>query len=912
ERLRPKEGVGGSNPSEGAILTKAREPMKSACLGTLALLCATAQSPLQITLVDPAPRPNLIRNSSFEEVQNAHPLGWSWDPRTTQASMSVVSEPGAVGKLCLRFTNTTPSAPEQYALLRYEGGVPVRPSTVYTLTCRYKTRTPLVGFVGGGQKWRVRLPLENTDDQWRTASLTFATLDDETQFDLVIVIEAPTDGLWIDALKLEEHPNATPYVPAEPLSHPMIILPPLPNPLYCPAPEWQTDLELYTPQPLPNAHLEVQLGRQSIRLQRDLPAGTSKVAVRLKVPRESHVPLQVRIRYGKQTVSAKYPLTVFTRAQAEARLNALRRRLPQWQAQLQQLQRKGHDVAYPQATFTVLKQFVSYVAEDLRHGRIERAFAQIHEMEPMAKRLETTLRACLSGRCALPPVPRYLTSPITVQGVSFVAEVQNPLTGQRQRQPAFFVGFGGSEQVHRDLEQFPLMGFNLVQIGCEVQNLLPEPGQVNQQALRAELLGTFERARRANVAVDLLVSPHSIPARLSLTSPHLKQEREGAIPHSLFSPDSLSGLREYLTVLLPPLRTEPTLFSLCLSDKPDNRESSQSSLGVQAWHQWLQKRHKTLITLNTRWRTQYSSWDEIPIPSEGVPYTEWLEFNADALADWHRQLAQIATDLLPHTPKHAKLTVGAFLNDQELALGVDPEQFAPFCDLNGNSTASHFIHDPSTPWAFDWIRNWMAYDLQCSVKESPIFNSENRILSAKEPRSVPPAYARAVLWEGAVRGMSATIFWGWERTDGSPNDAAGSLLHHPAIVEALAHTTLDLNRLAPAVSALQNQPYEIHLLHARTDLAMQGPEQIVPRDSLYIALTMLGVRVGFVTEQQLIAGRVPESVKRILIPNVRYLSDEALFALDQLRQRRGILLLSVGDPVFVFDLYGRRRTTRLP
>ncbi len=42
----------------------------------------------------------------------------------------------------------------------------------------------------------------------------------------------------------------------------------------------------------------------------------------------------------------------------------------------------------------------------------------------------------------------------------------------------------------------------------------------------------------------------------------------------------------------------------------------------------------------------------------------------------------------------------------------------------------------------------------------------------------------------------------------------GSLLHRPAIVEALSHTALDLNRLAPYVAALQNQPFEVHILHA--------------------------------------------------------------------------------------------------
>lgn len=883
-----------------------------ALVGMLAAGVCFAQPPVQIVPVDPAPKPNLVRNSSFEEVQNDLPVGWSWDGRNTQATVAVVSEPGAVGARCLKFTNTTPFAPEQYALLRYEGGVPVKPGTVYTLSCRYKTRSSFVGFIGGGQNWRVRLLLENTDGQWQTASLTFATRENETQFDLVIVIEAPTDALWIDAVKLEENRTATPYVPAEAMSQPLMVFAPLPPRLYLAERRWQAEVEFYTPQPLPNAELTAQLGRQRVHQRVDLPAGASKAVIRLPEPRKSETTLQVSLHTGNRTFAIEHPLIVFTRRQAESRLRAIQNRLPRWQQQLEQVRRRGQDVAYPQASLTILQEFVGYVADDLRKGQIERAFAQLDEMEAIANRLEHTLRECLQGARTLPTVPRYITSRVAIQNASLIAETEDPLTRKRQRRPVFFVGFGHFGQVRRDIEKFPLMGFNLIQIERGVWDFLPEPNKVSRQALEEDILPTFERAARANVKIDFLISPHYMPEWVYQVYPHLKQPREGFIKYSLFAPESLMVLREYLSVLLPALSRQPALLSLCLSNEPVNRESPESPLHQQAWRRWLQNRHKTLITLNSRWQTRYQSWDEIPIPTEGIPYTEWLEFNADALADWHRQLAGIVSEFMPHIPKHAKLMSWTFLNDRELHQGVDPERFADFCELNGNDSFNSYVHDQNAPWAFEWIRNWMAYDFQRSLKDAPIINSENHIIPDRERRRVPPAHARAVLWEGAVRGMSATTFWVWERTDDPQSDFAGSLLHRPAIVEALAHTTLDLNRLAPYVAALQNQPFEVHILHARTDLAVQGPEQIIPRDNLYIALSMLGVKVGFITERQLITGRVPETVKRILIPNVQYLSDEAVFALDQLRQRRGVILIGVGEPLLSFDLYGRRRSTRPP
>jgi hypothetical protein len=150
----------------------------------------------------------------------------------------------------------------------------------------------------------------------------------------------------------------------------------------------------------------------------------------------------------------------------------------------------------------------------------------------------------------------------------------------------------------------------------------------------------------------------------------------------------------------------------------------------------------------------------------------------------------------------------------------------------------------------------------------------------------------------------------WERTDDPKSDFAGSLLHRPEIVEALAHTTLDLNRLAPYIAALQNQPPDVYILYSQYDMMMQGADAVVPRDSLYIALTMLGVRVGFITERQLEARRLPPNASRLIIANTQFISDEAFAGLDFLRQQRGLLVLGFGEPSLEFDRYGRKRISR--
>ncbi|MDT7960571.1 MAG: hypothetical protein RQ971_01785, partial [Armatimonadota bacterium] len=109
------------------------------------MICGYSQAKLTLTPLDATPNPNLIRNASFEAVEGDLPVGWVWDKRNTDSTVQVVAELGATGQRCLKFTNTTPFGADIYGVLRYEGGVPVQPGTVYTLSCRYKTREGYVG-----------------------------------------------------------------------------------------------------------------------------------------------------------------------------------------------------------------------------------------------------------------------------------------------------------------------------------------------------------------------------------------------------------------------------------------------------------------------------------------------------------------------------------------------------------------------------------------------------------------------------------------------------------------------------------------------------------------------------------------------------------------------------------------------
>jgi hypothetical protein len=83
------------------------------------------------------------------------------------------------------------------------------------------------------------------------------------------------------------------------------------------------------------------------------------------------------------------------------------------------------------------------------------------------------------------------------------------------------------------------MGFNLIQIEMGVSDILPQPGVVAREKLEQDILPVLRRAAKANVRVDLLISPHYMPDWVLQAYPELRQPREGFIQYSLFAPVSL-------------------------------------------------------------------------------------------------------------------------------------------------------------------------------------------------------------------------------------------------------------------------------------------------------------------------------------------------------------------------------------
>ncbi len=884
-------------------------------------------------------RPNLAPNFSFEEVSSEGiPVGWRWDRRNTDATCAIDETQAHSGKRSLKFTNGTPFGAHVYGTLWITEPIRLQARKPYTLSAYVKSEDPGIAWIGGGADWQFRLRIPPTQGKWLRISMTFIPSERDSEFILRIVTESPTKGFWVDDVKLEEGSEPTPCQPAD-------------ERFVLDQAQFERDVEgdgeftlvfdLFSPRALPRGLLRARVG-QTVVLQKSLLIGRGawKILVNGEAigVDDSQKTVALCLFDGHREVASTEMIVRFLSPQnAISRLDALRRKLPRLKGQVDSLRTKGMDTSYPMVTFTVLENFVNYADEDVKRGEIRRAFMQIADMEEMAKRLEWKLSEALAGKRVFPNVPRWtgMERPKIV-GPSFIAPVVFPSRpSSPTSRPVFFIGYGHFGQVRADIEKFPNYGINIIQIEFGPNSVFPSEGIVSDAPIRGTL-SVLDRAAKAGVAVNLLISPHYFPQWMLDKYPHLRKRRAGFLQFCLHAPESKELLKRYIATIIPPLKDHPALHSICLTNEPINVEEP-CEFALRDWHEWLRNRHGDIQALNRRWGTNFRDFHEIPLPNPFDPphiprpmFLDFVRFNQEWFANWHKMLADAikevcskarseaecreeteikrhsagASWLTTNIPVHAKAMTWTMLNDPDVRCGVDAELFASFSDINGNDSVNFYSHGMGE-FAQSWLLNAMACDLQRSVKDAPVFNSENHLIPDREIRYVPPEHVRAVLWQGAIYGQSATTIWVWERTFDPKSDFAGSIMHRPACVEAVGLTCLDLNRFAEEVTALQKAPAQVVLIHSVSSLVWDGGRYTDCRNKLYTALTFTGVKVGFVTERQLEHGVMP-NVPILFVPNIVHISDAAF---ETLKRYKGRIVLVGKEELLSRNEYGMVRNT---
>ncbi|MBI5830914.1 MAG: beta-galactosidase [Armatimonadetes bacterium] len=858
---------------------------------------------------------NLLTNSSFEQLgADGLPAGWTFNRGRTDGALAVV-EPGASGRRALRLTNGTPFAANVYASIN-TGEIKVKPGQPYTVSARVRTQTGLgIAWIGGGPGWNWRMRIPETGGAWRRISQTWVNGDD-TSVPFMMITESPTTPIDIDDVQFEQGSAASPF------DDPQLVLPPTldlspamrgrgPQPeglfaatwtpeLY-PTGDWafgdgllQLEGSLYLPQDADRARLEIDLlaGDRQLATYRGpagLPArGSVTLRAGLTDPPPHELTYVGRAFVGDQKVTeTRRTLRIVGAAEVEDLLTKAAARLPE-------VQRRATADDDALAVGATVEWFLRWAREDLADGLVDRAYDAARRLSPMVEKMLASP--------ARPRAPRYVTSPVTIANGGFVATMR-AADGTTAQRPVFFTGMGHFGAVRSMVADLPRIGTNIIQVEVGPSAVLSSETGFDDQPIR-DVVGLLDRAAKADVMVNLLLSPHYFPAWALAKWPDLKEFNGGFLQYAIQDPRAKGVIERFLRHIVPMIKDHPALHSVCLSNEPLVIDQSRCKTALVMWRDWLRQRYGTIEAVNRRWGTKHAGFDAVTIPPAKIEASalcvDYVRFNQEAFAGWHRWMGDIVHQIAPKLPVHAKIMMSNHFGAHTGGFwSVAPELFADLSEINGNDCCKWPSNQGA--WACEWQGENMGYDYQRSAKLVPVFNSENHLIVDRFLNDVSPEFIRNVFWQGAVHGQGATTTWVWERTTDPVSDFAGSIMHRPDCVAEFGRTAFDLNRVAAEVTAISAQAAPVAIVWSQST-CLWRPAHSTEVGHVYTAANFLDRPLGFVNERDAeayLAGRpnrALDSARIVLVPGATHVPTSLLAALERFAAKGGRVVWLGGLP----------------
>jgi hypothetical protein len=423
------------------------------------------------------------------------------------------------------------------------------------------------------------------------------------------------------------------------------------------------------------------------------------------------------------------------------------------------------------------------------------------------------------------------------------------------------------------------------------------------------LTSQFVLAKEANIKADMLLSPHNFPGWARKLAPDIGYGRHGGTDFVINHPIVRRVIEEWLRMVVPAVKDQPALMSFNLASEPDYMQSGWDAYSKPLWTAYISKLHGRIEVLNALYGTAYTAFDQVPVPqrgTEGKPaglrrvHYDWINFNATNFGDWFRWMNGIVKQCAPESFTQVKLA-GEIL-DGGLDAGIDHEEICRITDLAGCDGGTD--GDGRQPmYAYNWRGNELNYDLLRSFRNQPIANSENHIIPDDYMPIVSSDYIRSTTWQSMVHGLAQSCVWGygvWKR-----GEIGGGIKLRPADVFAIGRAWLDARRCASTVAAIVRAKPHIAILYSRSSIFWLADRYAFPAKAAYVALSLLGEPVTFVTEKQLAEGSAAP-VRAILLPQVVNVSDSTIAALERFTAKGG-KLIALGEGNLAKDEYDRPR-----
>lgn len=644
--------------------------------------------------------------------------------------------------------------------------------------------------------------------------------------------------------------------------------------------------------------------------------------IQARVPADHDLPsltkLSATVSSDNNTIATAHAQVTVSgiRAYVLAGVEQVRKTLAATETLAAQVEAQNIATDYERVVIATAREFVEYALQDLNNGRPARAKHVVDVLDAQLTQAASSLRSYLDGSAKPKLVPRFVTSPVEIRGGTFWGETITPSTGEREKRPIFFTGYGHFGSVVRDLPKFPDLGANIIQIEAGPTSTMPTEGALTTESLESYVVKALALGEKYNVQVCWLASPHYFPSWALDKWPELKMGTGGFFRYTVDAPQARDIVRTHIDTSMRALAGSDALNSVCLSNEPIYTDWQNDPFRRELWHAYLKRIHGSIDALNEINGTSFKAFDEIPVaPTDTIPEEsgmtplryDQLRFNMEQFAEFHEFMADTVHASAPKMPTHAKVMPVPSSRDY-LTWGCDPEQFAYATDLNGNDSY-HWFREFGEQYAAYWLGQNLYFDIQRSMRLRPIINSENHIIIDREQRLIPAAHTDCALWQGALHGQGAAINWVWERSYDQASAFEGSIMHRPENVIAAGNAGLDLMRLAPEVAKLQRAKAPVAILYSLTAQLWSSRAHDAMKRS-YEALCLSGLPVHFISEKAACDGDL-RRYSAVICPAVRHLPDPVYDALKAYANQGGQLWM-VGSDYLGRDQYNRPRTVDLP
>ena len=428
---------------------------------------------------------------------------------------------------------------------------------------------------------------------------------------------------------------------------------------------------------------------------------------------------------------------------------------------------------------------------------------------------------------------------------------------------------------------------------------------------RRTIMKTFEEAAEKNIKVSLLLSPHYFINELYDKYPDLELEGTsdyGGIGYHVSHDVAKKAVKFHIETILPEALKYGSVSDICMVNEPWIVTNTNDYYKAE-WAKHLESLYTTITNLNQHYGTFYKAFEDVPFPKSGKQPTiqvyDYKQFNDRIMTEWIKFMSECVRKITD-IPIHVKSMQYVAWADESsprwlLGAGLDLEKISDYVTINGNDAELRFDLDEDETYSEfitkKALQKSMWYELMLSIKEMPVFNSEDHII-ANGDKNYNDAHRKnigAEQWMSAIHGRSMAALWIWDRSL-TRKETYESVMFRPDVVEQIGEVSLDLNRLANEVYAVMNTEAKIGILYSEASRVYQY-EHLNSMYKAFEACLFSGVKPGFFVES------APEKLHQydiVIIPSSQYVKKSVINELKTYAQNGGKIII-IGSNSLKYD-----------